>query len=381
MANDTFFCRLTPQGRGAIATTMVWGPQALTAVETFFRRARKGGNSGTPGSVVYGFWKSSNVDVAEDVVLSIDAHGRYSIHSHGGLISQSLIAGDLQQHGLREVSQAEFELIDSGNFWLAQIRLALQQATTIFAAQSLLDQLQVWPDWLREVRQRLEKKERDAALAQIQSAIQRSAVAIHLTTPWRVVLCGQPNVGKSSLINALLGYERVIVSELAGTTRDIVRQSAAIGGWPIILTDTAGLRESNDEIEKIGVELANQEAAVADLLIGVFDASLPWSESDQQFLGRLSPHLVVFNKADILVSDPQRPAGLLVSAKDQSGLDELLTKILQVLIPDAFAPNLPAAVTSVMLDRLHQLNADISADDFNCEEPCLTGLFDTFSIS
>ena len=90
---------------------------------------------------------------------------------------------------------------------------------------------------------------------------------------WRVVIAGPPNVGKSSLINAMAGYERAIVSPLPGTTRDVVTLTTAIDGWPVQLADTAGLRASDDELESAGVKLAGAALAAADLVILVCDAT------------------------------------------------------------------------------------------------------------
>ena len=98
-------------------------------------------------------------------------------------------------------------------------------------------------------------------------------LGLHLTTPWRVVLAGAPNVGKSSLMNAIAGYQRAIVSPTPGTTRDVVTVTTAIDGWPVQLADTAGLRETQDELESAGVALADAAIGEADLVIVVSDAS------------------------------------------------------------------------------------------------------------
>ncbi len=120
----------------------------------------------------------------------------------------------------------------------------------------------------------------------------------------RAVIAGKPNAGKSSLMNALLGEGRVIVTDVPGTTRDTVEESASMGGVPIVLVDTAGLRESDDKVEKIGIERTTQAIAGADLVILVLDGSQELDEEDERVLSFIekmnTEHmLVVINKEDL----------------------------------------------------------------------------------
>ena len=120
----------------------------------------------------------------------------------------------------------------------------------------------------------------------------------------RAVIAGKPNAGKSSLMNAILGEGRVIVTDIPGTTRDTVEESASLGGIPIVLVDTAGLRESEDKVEKIGIEKTTQAIAGADIVILVIDGSQPLDEDDEQVLSYVekmsTDHmLVVINKEDL----------------------------------------------------------------------------------
>ena len=120
----------------------------------------------------------------------------------------------------------------------------------------------------------------------------------------RAVIVGKPNAGKSSLMNAILGEGRVIVTDVPGTTRDTVEESASLGGVPIVLIDTAGLRESDDKVEKIGIERTTKAIAGADILILVLDGSQDLDEEDEkvlEFIEKMSTDnmLVVVNKQDL----------------------------------------------------------------------------------
>ena len=121
-----------------------------------------------------------------------------------------------------------------------------------------------------------------AARRQIDDLLAHAATGLHLVRPWQVVVAGRPNVGKSSLINAIAGYQRAIVHSLPGTTRDIVSVQTALDGWPVEISDTAGLRRGSDPIEQAGIELAIDKIAAADLVVLVFDASSPWTDADRR---------------------------------------------------------------------------------------------------
>jgi len=155
----------------------------------------------------------------------------------------------------------------------------------------------------------------------------------HLTSPWRVVLAGRPNVGKSSLLNALVGYGRVIVHEQPGTTRDAVTAQTALDGWPVELCDTAGLGAGASPLEQTGAEWAEQKMREADLSILITDAGRPWSEEDQSLAESWPQSLLVHNKCDLPSSPVARPTGLSVSALSGQGMDVLAKTIAQRLVP------------------------------------------------
>ncbi|HEX6159105.1 MAG TPA: GTPase, partial [Thermoanaerobaculia bacterium] len=138
------------------------------------------------------------------------------------------------------------------------------------------------------------------------------------------VILGRPNAGKSTLLNRLVGSDRAIVTPIPGTTRDIVRETLEIGGLPVTLADTAGLRESADVVEGIGIERAREAARTADLVLYLVDATAGLTEEDRRELSSLSPVLLVYTKAD-LASPPE--GALSISATTDHGIDELLRRL------------------------------------------------------
>jgi tRNA modification GTPase len=143
----------------------------------------------------------------------------------------------------------------------------------------------------------------------------------------QVAIVGEPNVGKSSLFNALVGSSRAIVTEFPGTTRDLVTEVVDIGGLRVTLADTAGLRDSQDAAELQGVERSRQSAAVADLVLVVLDRSRP-RHQDVEYKG-----LIVANKSDLPVAWDDE-AAVAVSATTGAGLDELRRRIIEALDVD-----------------------------------------------
>lgn len=152
-----------------------------------------------------------------------------------------------------------------------------------------------------------------------------------------VAIAGQPNVGKSSLLNCLAGEDVALVSEIPGTTRDVIRQAIQIRGVPLHIMDTAGLRESEDAVENMGIARARQTLHRADLILLLLDASKGLTAQDESILAELPadiPRLLVFNKTDLLDADTvvsARVPFVSVSAKTGAGMDELRGKLLEAV--------------------------------------------------
>ena len=153
-----------------------------------------------------------------------------------------------------------------------------------------------------------------------------------------VAIVGRANVGKSSLFNSLLGQQRAIVHQVPGTTRDTITESIGVGGIPILMTDTAGLRVASDQVEAIGVDRTKREAADSDLLIVVIDGSRPLTPEDENVLDEAAnqPHIIALNKSDLgtfsvkaIEPHVDRASSIVsVSATTGAGLDSLRQALL-----------------------------------------------------
>ncbi|MDX2064161.1 MAG: tRNA uridine-5-carboxymethylaminomethyl(34) synthesis GTPase MnmE [Fimbriimonadaceae bacterium] len=141
---------------------------------------------------------------------------------------------------------------------------------------------------------------------------------------FRIAILGRPNVGKSSLLNALLGRSRAIVTDIAGTTRDTLEESIDLRGRRAVLVDTAGLRDATDVVERIGIDRSHAAAADADLVILLFDLAAGWTDDDQRLARRYRDALIVGNKYDLA---PHREVALGISAQTGAGIEALIDAI------------------------------------------------------
>jgi tRNA modification GTPase len=210
----------------------------------------------------------------------------------------------------------------------------LTQARTERAAAILLDQYRgALALALGQIVEHLTARRLEAAAAMLETLLENARVGRHLTHPWKVVLVGKPNAGKSSLMNALLGYERTLVFAEPGTTRDVVTASAAMDGWPVELADTAGLRAGRDDIETIGIQRASDCLAGAELVVVVHDATLPWSDVEMRLCHVASAVVVAHNKTDLNPACVTKANGVRTSATLGQGIEELRERITRALVP------------------------------------------------
>jgi tRNA modification GTPase len=219
----------------------------------------------------------------------------------------------------------------------------------------------------------IELLERSALITKI-TALKKKIGSILSTYRWgrlfkegaRVCICGRPNVGKSSLLNALVGDSRVIVSAIPGTTRDVIEASLNLDGLPVVLWDTAGIRETEDEVEKAGVGLSLKHIANADAVIAVLDGSESLTTEDVSLLLNLdhAKSLVAVNKSDLqqrldLSEARQIFTGscfVHVCAKDGTGIDGVKSKLQQFLLGRSIE-------SPVILNNLRHKNSLLRGQD------------------
>jgi len=195
---------------------------------------------------------------------------------------------------------------------------------------------------------------REEAVSQLGAAIIRveTLIATHARGRATVegltaVILGRPNSGKSSLLNFLCGSDRAIVTEIAGTTRDLLRETVEIGGLPVTFVDTAGLRDAAETVERIGIGRARDIARQADLVLYLVDSSVGLQPEDEAEITELSSPLVVFTKSDLVTEVPStRSHAPSISLVSRSGLPEFL-QILDLLVRNGFAAeSVPTLVNS-----------------------------------
>jgi len=328
----------TPIGRGAVATIAIVGEGARKSCDHFFEPA-----SGRPlaaaktGGVYFGVWRGENY--FEELVISLPTAERVEVHCHGGIAAAEVILQHLESVGCKRTDWHEQLHCWANDLIAQQAWVALTEATTIATTAVLLDQYRgALRNAISQIILQLEANEKANAAKLLTTLLATYSIGEHLTQPWRVAIVGRPNVGKSSLINVLLGYERAIVFDQPGTTRDVVTAMTAANGWPIELADTAGIREQTaDTVESAGVELAQRALASADLTLLVIDqtvAEVEWEREVSQRTGVL----VVRNKSDLTPTKTGLKSGVSMSAKNGEGLDELLEAIANRLVPQTPQP-------------------------------------------
>jgi len=333
---------VTPAGRGAIAVVRVAGPSAIRVADIVFRPHRGVGLARTaPGRVRLGRIGRGPGDEVVAVVLDEQPQA-VELQCHGGSAAVEMVIAALEQAGAERSDPAALVETWTDDVIAAEAALDLCRAPTLATAEVLLEQAE--GALRRELLGLTSLIDQDPSMAPalltLDELLGRSATGMRLLAGWKVVIAGRPNVGKSRLLNSLAGFARAIVDPTPGTTRDVVTLSAAVGGWPIELADTAGLRAAGDPIEVEGIARSRREQDEADLILLVLDRSQPLQAIDFELVASSDRALVVANKTDLQAA--WEPGDLrvgskslvTVSAERGDGIEKLCAEIVRSLVPN-----------------------------------------------
>jgi len=369
-SDDTIVAVATPAGRGGIGIVRLSGSDAVATAMAIvdarplkkrvatLARLKRGGEALSSDEVIATWFAAPHSYTGEDVV-EISAHGSPVILQ--GIVQRALDAGARLArpgeftlraflHGKRDLVQAEAvaDLIEA--ITPLQARVAFDQLDGTLTARiaaidaalfALIARLEASLDFPEEGFHFIDANDVPPQIAAVATDVdallsdaQRGRLIREGAT---VVIAGRTNVGKSTLFNALVGADRAIVTEIPGTTRDLITERVDIGGVAVTLVDTAGARATEDIVERAGVLRGTQARAVADLVLVVVDASRAADDDDREVLRETSglARVVVVNKIDVAVPefgklDPSLPA-VPVVAKSGQGIPQLREEITRVL--------------------------------------------------
>ncbi|HQA12474.1 MAG: tRNA uridine-5-carboxymethylaminomethyl(34) synthesis GTPase MnmE [Zoogloea sp.] len=366
---DTIAAIATAPGRGGIGVVRISGPNLSDLV------ARLGGKAQQARFAQFARFRDGSGGLIDEGLLlyfpaphSFTGEDVIELQGHGGPVVMQLLLARCVELGARLAEPGEFtrRAFLNGKLDLAQAESVadLIEASTAAAARSAVRSLtgsfskevHGLRDRLVDLRMLVEATldfpdedvdflvearafERVEAIAgELSAILDRARQGSLLRSGLHVVLVGRPNVGKSSLLNSLAGIDRAIVTDIAGTTRDALRETIQIEGIPLHITDTAGLRETSDEVEKIGIARTWQEIERADVIVRLVDVRAGLTDADAEIDARLPAgveRITVFNKVDLLERQPERVeadggVSLYLSAKAGQGVDLLRAELLRI---------------------------------------------------
>ena len=323
MANseqDTIAAISTPVGEGGISIIRVSGDQALDVVSRIFKG--KDLHQVKSHTINYGhIIDPASGETVDEVMVSVMlAPKTYTkedvveINCHGGLLATNRALQLTLTNGARLAEPGEYtkRAFLNGRLDLSQAEAVMDliRAKTDKSMKVALNQLdgdlsrlikalrQDILDVLAQVEVNIDYPEYDAV---VETLLQTAKEGKVLRDGLATAIIGRPNVGKSSLLNALLHEDKAIVTEVAGTTRDVIEEYVNVAGVPLKLIDTAGIRHTDDTVEKIGVERSKQAIETADLILLLIDSSRPLTEEDRALIEATAqkPRMVIFNKTDL----------------------------------------------------------------------------------
>jgi tRNA modification GTPase len=342
----------------------VWGDRAIAVADLAFRPHRGLRLAETaPGVLRLGRIGEGLGDEVIAVVIEA-VPPAVELQCHGGAAAVAHVQRALHAAG---ATHSDGEHVAADLVAVASADLA--RASTLRTAEILLDQAD--GALYREVARLIRAIDADPAqaLADLETLSRRAATGLRLVCGWKIVIVGRPNVGKSRLLNALAGFPRAIVDPTPGTTRDVVRLRTSLLGWPVEIADTAGLRETADEIESMGIERSWSEQGDADSVLLVLDRSEPLSAFDRHLIATTRGALLVANKSDLRSGWPAAGADLQertiasVSAERGDGIASLIESIVARLVPEPPPPGAGVPIRESQLELLAQARTCLLADD------------------
>ncbi len=390
---DTIAAISTAQAPSGIGIVRISGSDALTIADSLYSGKNEKKISAQKGnSVHYGWIKDEDQLLDEVLVMVLRAPHSYTgedtveIDCHGGILAVNRVLEAVLKKGARLAEPGEFtkRAFLNGRIDLsrAEAVMDLISAKSRYAYESSVSQLKgSLHEAIVEIRTELleelafiesalddpehysldgyaetAKEHIAAAKGKIEKLLSTAERGRYIEEGIKTVILGKPNAGKSSLLNALMGKDRAIVTDLPGTTRDILKENISLDGIGLVLFDTAGIRESENKVEQIGIELAKEEARNADLILYVVDSSLPLDENDQQILRLISdkPVILLLNKTDleaVVTAEELKKQTehtiIETSAATGSGLEELKEKIRDMFLQGDVSFNDEVFITNV----------------------------------
>ncbi|MDD4929191.1 MAG: tRNA uridine-5-carboxymethylaminomethyl(34) synthesis GTPase MnmE [Gallionella sp.] len=362
---DAIAAIATAQGRGGVGVVRISGAGINSIAMAIL------GKLPVPRHATYGDFLDTNGEVIDQgIALYFAAPHSYTgedvleLQGHGGSAVLHLLLQRCLSLGVRLAEPGEFTrrayLNDKMDLAQAESVADLIEASTTEAARSAMRSLQgdfssainglvddlirlrmlveAMLDFPEEDIDVADSSLRDNLLKKIQIRLEQTLVTAKQGSLLRegahIALVGRPNVGKSSLLNRLAGEEVALVSDVPGTTRDVIRQAIQIRGVPLHIMDTAGLRVSQDEVENMGMARTHQTVRRADLILLLLDATRGCSAEDTEIISSFPseiPLLRVFNKVDLLPDQAPGAEGIFISAKSGAGIDELREAMLKLI--------------------------------------------------